>query len=103
LCLLVAGLALAQPKTETKTKHVTGAVKSIAAEAMVVTVSGKDWDFVVDENTNVLAKGASHTSRKAEGASEATMITDFVKAGQTVTVDYHEMGGKLIVNEVRVK
>jgi hypothetical protein len=101
LSLLVAGLALAQPKPETK--HVTGAVKSIAADSMVVTVDGKDWTFIVDKDTNVVAKGASHTSRKAEGASEATMITDFVKAAQTVTVDYSEMGGKFTAKEVRVK
>lgn len=101
LFLLLTGLALAQAKPETK--HVTGAVKSIAADSMVVTADAKDWTFIIDKDTNVLAKGASHTSRKAEDAKETTMITDFVKVEQTVAVDYQEKGGKLTAIEVRVK
>lgn len=101
LCLVVSGSVLAQQKAETK--HVTGAVKSISADSMVVTVDGKDWTFIIDKDTSVLAKGASHTTTKAQEAKETTMITDFVKAEQTVAVDYQDKGGKLIATQVRVK
>ena len=64
VCLLTTGLVLADPKVETK--NVTGEVKSLAADSIVITVDAKDWTFIVDKDTNIVAKGASHTSRKAE-------------------------------------
>ena len=101
LCLFTTGLVLADQKTETK--NVTGEVKSLSADTMVVTVDQKDWTFIVDKDTNVVAEGASHTTRKAEGAKETTMITDFIKVKQTVVVDYMEKGGKFTAKEIRLK
>jgi hypothetical protein len=101
LCLFTTGLVLADQKAETK--NVTGEVKSLSADSMVVTVDHKDWTFIVDKDTNVVAEGASHTTRKAEGAKETTMITDFIKVKQTVVVDYMEKGGKFTAKEIRVK
>ena len=100
-CLLVAGSALANPKPDTK--QVTGKVKSIAADSIVITVDDKDWTFNIDKDINVIAKGASHTSRKAENSKEPTMVTDFVKVDETVAVDYLDKGGKLTATEIRVK
>ena len=101
LCLFTTGLVLADQKTETK--NVTGEVKSLSADTMVVTVDQKDWTFIVDKDTNVVAEGASHTTRKAEGAKETTMITDFIKVKQTVVVDYMEKDGKFTAKEIRVR
>ena len=100
-CLLVAGSALANPKPETK--QVTGEVKSIAADSIVITVDDKDWTFIIDKDTSVVANGASHTSRKAEDSKEPTMITDFVKVEETVVIDYLDKGGKLTAVKVRVR
>ena len=101
VCLLVSGLVIADPKAETK--NVTGEVKSLSADTMVVDVDGKDWTFIVDQDTNVVAKGASHTMRKAEGANKTTMITDFIKVKETVVVDYTDKAGKFTAKEIRVR
>jgi len=101
VCLFTTGLVLADQKAETK--NVTGEVKALSADSIVLTVDSKDWTFIVDNDTNIVADGASHTTRKAEGANKATMITDFIKVKQTVVVDYMEKGGKFTAKEIRVK
>lgn len=101
LCLFTTGLVLADQKAETK--NVTGEVKALSADSMVITVDQKDWTFIVDKDTNVVAKGASHTMRKAEGAHETTKITDFIKLDETVVVDYTEKDGKMTAKEIRVR
>jgi hypothetical protein len=100
--LLVAGLALAQEKA--KPKEASGDVKSIAATSITITDDAKkDWTFVVNNETTVIAKGASHKMREAEGANKATAITDFVMEKQSVSIKYEEKDGKNIAKEVRVK
>ncbi len=101
LCLFTTGLVLADQKAETK--NVTGEVKALSADSTVITVDHKDWTFIVDKDTYVVAKGASHTSRKAEGANEITKITDFLKVKDTVVVDYTEKDGKMTAKEIRVR
>jgi len=100
-CLLVAASVLSNPKPETK--QIKGEVKSIAADSMVITVDDKDWTFIIDKDTRVFAKGASHTSRKAENSKETTIVTDFVKVDEMVAVDYLDNSGKLTAVEVRVR
>lgn len=100
MLLFFAGLVLAQAKT----KDASGTVKSVAAASLTITDDAKkDWTFVVDKETSVTAKGASHKMREAEGANKATQITDFVMEKQSVSVKYEEKDGKLYAREVRVK
>lgn len=100
--LFFAGLVLAQAKA--MTKDATGTVKSVAAASLTITDEAKkDWTFVIDKETSVTAKGASHKMREAEGANKATQITDFVMEKQSVNVKYEEKDGKLYAKEVRVK
>ena len=97
-----AGFALAQAKA--MTKDASGTVKSVAAASITITDDAKkDWTFIVDKDTSVTAKGASHKMRAAEGANKATQITDFVMEKQSVAVKYEEKDGKLYAKEVRVK
>jgi hypothetical protein len=100
--LFFAGLVLAQAKA--MTKDASGTVKSVAAASLTITDDAKkDWTFVIDKETSVTAKGASHKMREAEGANKATQITDFVMEKQSVNVKYEEKDGKLYAKEVRVK
>jgi hypothetical protein len=100
--LFFAGLVLAQAKA--MTKDASGTVKSVAAASLTITDEAKkDWTFVIDKETSVTAKGASHKMREAEGANKATQITDFVMEKQSVNVKYEEKDGKLYAKEVRVK
>ena len=102
MLLFFAGLVLAQEKATTK--EASGTVKSVAATSITITDDAKkDWTFVVDKETTVIAKGASHKMREAEGANKATQITDFVMEKQSVSLKYEEKDGKLHAKEVRVK
>ena len=82
-----------------KTMTASGLVKSVAANSVVVTGPGKDWTFMVDTATTVIAKGASTKSREKGGKPK---ITDVVAAGDRVTVSYHDMGGTLHAAKISV-
>lgn len=101
--LVLTGLALAQEE-KAESKQVSGTVKAVATDSLTVTDdAGKEWSFVITEDTTVVAEGASHKMKAAEEAGESTMITDFVKEKQKVVVKYQEADGKLNAKEIRVK
>lgn len=101
LCFFT-GLALGQEKAATK--DASGTVKSVAAKSLTITDDAKkDWTFIIDNETSVTAKGASHKMREAEGAGKSTQITDFVMEKQSISVKYAEKDGKMYAKEVRVK
>jgi hypothetical protein len=112
LGLLVAGgTALAQekakadkPAAKPAAKSAVGTVKSVAADSVVVTdKDGKDWTFVVDAKTSVRAKGAGTKAAAAKAAGKTGInITEAVKAGDRVTISFHDMEGKLHAESVRV-
>ena len=98
--LLVTFVAFAQKE---ETKEASGSVKSVAAKTMTIAHEGKEWTFVIDNETTVIAKGASHKMRAAEEESKSTVITDFVMEKQSVAVKYVEKEGKLHAREIRVR
>ena len=73
------------------TKTVRGVVAKAAADSITVTVGDKEMTFKVDGKTQVTARGGTTASRaaKAEG-KPGPVLTEIVKAGQGVQVDYHE-------------
>ena len=78
----------------------TGVVKSIAANSLTISAEGgKELTFAVDANTSVVGQGLG---TKAAAAGGKTAITDLVKAGNRVSVTYHEVGGTLHAANVRV-
>jgi hypothetical protein len=86
-----------------KTMTAIGTVKSVAADAIVVTdKDGKDWTFVVDKTTKAFAKGGSHMSDEKKASGEAMTLADSVKVGDKVNIKYHEMGDKKHAASVRV-
>jgi hypothetical protein len=99
--LLIAGLSFAQGKMETK--EASGTVKSLAPDTLTITDHGKDMTFVIDNETSVVAKGASHKMMDAKEAGKSTKITDFVMEKQSVNVKYAEKAGKMYAKEIRVK
>ena len=94
--LLLAAPAFAQAKAADKaagkTMSASGRVSAVSADA--VTVKGKDaeWTFAVDKATTVVAKGASHKMAAMSADHKPTLVTEFVKAGDDVSVKYHDMG-----------
>lgn len=95
--LLPVGLALGQ------SKEASGNVKAVSGDSITITDSGKDWTFVVAKGTNVTAKGASHKTADAKDAGKPTLITDFVKVNDKVTIQYTEKDGKMHASEVKVR
>jgi hypothetical protein len=92
---LLTAIALAGGATAEETKNVTGTVKTASDDSLTITVDEKDWTFVIDKDTKVVAKDAEMMGGK-------TKFTDFVKAKQKVTVSYHETEDKLHAAEVRI-
>jgi hypothetical protein len=94
--VFATGIALAGAATaEEEAKKVTGTVKTASDDSFTITVDEKDWTFVVDNDTKVVAKGAGTMTKDAKVMGEKTKFTDFVKAKQKVTVSYHEKEEKL--------
>ena len=96
--LVVAGFAVAADM------KAAGTVKAVAADSLTITDSAaKDWTFVVDKETTVVAKGASHKMDKLKADGKPTTIGEFVMAKQQVAVTYAEKDGKQVAKEVHVK
>jgi len=95
LFALVASLVFA-PVASAQRNWVRGTVVSAVGDTVVVTVSGKDMTFKVDKTTELEARGAGTAQRKAEQmGAEGVKLTDFVKPGVGVEVQYKDVGGVL--------
>jgi len=111
--LLAAAPVFAQAKTAgksdaakagaTKTLSAVGTVSAVTADS--VTVKGKDaeWTFAVDKATTVVAQGGSHKMAAMKADKKPTVITEFVKVGDDVTVKYHDMGATKHAATITVK
>ncbi len=73
---LLTAIALAGGATAEETKNVTGTVKTASDDSLTITVDEKDWTFVVDKDTKVVAKGAGTLTKDAEmmGGKDAEMM-----------------------------
>lgn len=92
-----------------KVMTATGAVKTVTADSLAINDGpGKDWTFVIDAKTKIIAKGETLNVTPVspiEGgkviASKTGAITD-IKEGQRVQVKYREVEGKLHATQVKV-
>lgn len=73
-----------------KTAH--GTVKDVSASSLTITSAGKDMTFTVDAKTHAVGKGLGTATKESGGKAP---ITDLLKAGDEVSVTYHDMGGTL--------
>ena len=81
-------------------RNVFGRVKSIAGRVLIADVDGHDMTFMVDDNTDVLARGAGRATRNADGGLP---ITDLVHNGDVVRVAYRELNGWMRVLEIQIR
>jgi hypothetical protein len=84
--------AVSHAQSAGKTMNATGVVSAVTPSSIAVKVKAEDVKFTVDKDTTVTAKGATHKSLAMKADGKATVLTDFVKAGDTVTIAYHDMG-----------
>jgi hypothetical protein len=97
---LVGWLSL--PVVAQQTKNARGTVTAMSADMVTVSVGGREMKFTIDGKTTVIATGGGTATRKAEAAGTAgPKLSDLVKVGDAVEVDYHEMGATLHAATVR--
>lgn len=88
---------------EGKTMNAQGTVSAVAPESITVKPkTGDAMTFMIDKDTSVTAKGATHKSLALKADGKATVLTDFVKMGDTVTVAYHDMGSMKHASRINV-
>ena len=81
-------------------KIADGTVKAVSLSQLTLESGGKDLTFAINNDTDVLARGASKTTKAAGGK---TTIADFVHNGDSVSITYHDAGGTLTASQVRVR
>ena len=83
--------------------NATGTVSAVAPDTLTVKGTGTEsWTFMIDKDTSVTAKGATHKSLALKADGKATVLTDFVKIGDKVTVAYHDMGSMKHASRINV-
>jgi hypothetical protein len=102
VALSVLALCFAQPglqaQGKTKTMNMSGTVKSVSGNSLVVSgADGKDMTFTVDNTTKFVGKGLGTKAK----AGKLT-ATDAVATNDRVRVAYHDMGGTMHAASVNV-
>ena len=82
------GVSAQAPKTMTA----QGLVSAVTTTSLTVKGSSESWTFTIDKDTEVTAKGATTKSLALKADGKSSVLTDFVKVGDRVSVSYHDMG-----------
>jgi hypothetical protein len=86
-----------------KTMNATGTVSAVALDSLTVKGGGADtWTFMIDKDTSVTAKGATHKTLALKQDGKSPVLTDFVHMGDKVTVRYHDMGSMKHAAQINV-
>ena len=100
--LALPAITFAEQAQKPKTTTVMGTVTEVAPDSMTIKGKTESWTFVIDKETSVTAKGATTKTLELRREGKGTKLTDFVKAGDAVTVSYHEVGPAKHAANVRV-
>jgi hypothetical protein len=105
--LLISAPVLAQDKAAKpaadKKLTATGSVTAVTDKSLTVKVKDSELTFTVDKDTHVGAKGATKATAAAKDAKQPLTISQYVKAGDTVTVTYHDANGVKHAADVLVR
>jgi hypothetical protein len=99
----VAGLGISPVSNAALTapvRHTYGRVKSIVGPVLTLDVNGRDMRLLVDESTEILARGASRATRRAGGSLP---IGSLVHNGDVTRVSYRERDGALRALAIQVR
>ena len=96
LAIAAVAVAIALPGTQAAardTKTVKGRVSATATDALTVQVGADQMTFSVDTTTLVTARGGSIAMQQARANGKTGVpYTELVRVGQSVEVDYHQVG-----------
>ncbi|MGH9146817.1 MAG: hypothetical protein ACRD1Q_08920 [Vicinamibacterales bacterium] len=103
--VLAAGVGVVTVEGQAaKTQTAIGAVKTVAGSTFTVDTGKSAMKFTINEETNILAKGASTKTRAKKAAGQGGLtIADVVHEGDQVVVKYVEAGGNLTASEIEVR
>jgi hypothetical protein len=100
---LAIGINAASAQTggdiDSKARSVAGVVKAVSASSFTLKSDGREMMLAVDPSTRIFAKGRPEDYRNPE---RKRTLTDFVKAGDRVTVRYLRSGSARTAVEVWV-
>lgn len=91
----------AQPR-EAKSLKANGRVTAISSDSMTIRPGMETMVFIIDKATKVTGKGVGTKTRALTAASKPVLITELVEEFDSVTVKYHDLGGKLHAREVEI-
>ena len=98
LMLLLSAPTWAQSN---KVLRAGGRVTTVTAESVTVQSGSATLTFAVDAQTKVEGKGVGTKAREMKAAPA---VTDLVGPADSVTVEYHDMGGgKLHAAKIRIQ
>ena len=98
------GVATVEGQAGAKSQTAIGAVKTVAGSTFTVDTGKSALKFSVNEETNILARGASTKTRAKKAAGQGGLtIADVVHEGDQVVVKYVEAGGNLVASEIEVR
>ena len=89
---LVIGIGVGVSAQAPKTMNAEGVVSAVTTTSLTVKGSSESWTFTIDKDTEVTAKGATRKSLALKADGKSSVLTDFVKVGDRVSVSYHDMG-----------
>jgi hypothetical protein len=102
--VVAAGVVTVQGQAGAKTQTAIGAVKNVAGSTFTVDTGKGELKFTVNEETNILAKGASTKTRAKKAAGQGGLtIADVVHEGDQVLVRYGGTGSNLVASEIEVR
>ena len=85
-----------------KTMTAQGTVSAVTTDSLTVKTKTEETKFMINRDTSVVAKGATHKTLALKADGKSAVLTDFVKAGDTVNVSYTDMGGMKHASQINV-
>jgi hypothetical protein len=91
-----------RPAAAQTSKEARGTATTVSDSSLTVKVGAQDMTFAIDSKTAVLARGAGRATRDAQATgAPGIKLSDAIKSGQAVIVQYTEAGGRMTATEVR--
>ena len=103
--ILAAGVGVVTVEGQAaKTQTAIGAVKTVSGSTFTVDTGKSALKFTVNEETNILAKGASTKTRAKKAAGQGGLtIADVIHEGDQVVVKYVKAGDNLTASDIEVR
>lgn len=87
--MLAAGTAAAQAQAgKLVTGSMTGSITAVTSSSITISADGKDMTFVIDSDTDVIARGGTTKTREAQAGGKGVTATALLKTGQAVEIRY---------------